>query len=148
MEKVMIDEDRLIVETQEIFKYLDRNIYNKIPEKIRSIINEYKGKYEFTYDIDKELNEQNISQPTKDLIVGLYYRYAASEESKKIILNNIEKYENETIKKENELNEKYSADKLFKNKNESVQEVQSLTIKKDSIFKKIINKILFFFKKG
>lgn len=148
MEKVMIDEDRLIVETQEIFKYLDRNIYNKIPEKIRSIINEYKGKYEFTYDIDKELNEQNISQPTKDLIVGLYYRYAASEESKKIILNNIEKYENETIKKEKELNEKYSADKLFKNKNESVQEVQSLTIKKDSIFKKIINKILFFFKKG
>ena len=145
MEKVMIDEDRLIVETQEIFKYLDRNIYNKIPEKIRSIINEYKGKYEFTYDIDKELNEQNISQPTKDLIVGLYYRYAASEESKKIILNNIEKYENETIKKEKELNEKYSADKLFKNKNESVQEVQSLTIKKDSIFKKIINKILFFF---
>ena len=148
MEKVMIDEDRLIVETQEIFKYLDRNIYNKIPEKIRSIINEYKGKYEFTYGIDKELNEQNISQPTKDLIVGLYYRYAASEESKKIILNNIEKYENETIKKEKELNEKYSADKLFKNKNESVQEVQSLTIKKDSIFKKIINKILFFFKKG
>jgi len=155
MEKIVINEDRLIVETQEIFKYLDKKIYDKIPEKIKSVINEYKGKYKFTYDETKELNEQAISQPTKDLIVGLYYKYAASDECKKIIMDNIEKNEVEIAKKEKELNKKYSVENLFKNRkanlsiqNSNQHESQALIIKKDSLFKRIVNKILFFFRKG
>lgn len=160
MEEVVINKDQLIVETQEIFKYLDKKIYDKIPEKIKNIINEYKGEYEFIYDPTKELNEQNILQATKDLIVGLYYRYAASDESKKIILQNIEKNEKEIIKKGEEFKEKYSVDNLFKNRkeNSSIQDIpnsqnkqnesQALVVKKDSIFKKIVTKILNFFRKG
>lgn len=160
MEEIVINQDQLIVETQEIFKYLDKKIYDKIPEKIKNIINEYKGEYKFIYDPSKELNEQNISQATKDLIVGLYYSYAASDESKKIILQNIEINEMEMTKKDEELREKYSVDNLFKNRkeNSSIQDIpnsrnkqnesQALVVKKDSILKRIVNKILKFFRKG
>lgn len=155
MEEVMIDQDRLMMETKEIFKYLDKKIYDKIPETIRNVINEYKGNYEFSYDTTKSLNEQNISQATKDLIVGLYYKYAANEEERKKIKTNIEKYESELIQKEKELKEKYSVENLFKNtKNNIIEEQnaasesQALIIPKESIFKKIFNKIMQFFRKG
>lgn len=148
MEEV-IDLDRVIMETQEIFKYLDDEIYSKIPDDIKKPINEFKGKYHFTYDKTKELNEQKISQSTKDLIVGLYYKYAANEEGKKAIIENIEKNEARIAEEEKRLKEKYSVDKLFSNNNITKQnESQPVPAKKESIIKSIINKILVFFRKG
>ena len=38
------------MEAKEIFKLLDRNIYNKIPDKIKDLVESYNGKYEFVYD--------------------------------------------------------------------------------------------------
>lgn len=156
MEKTAINTDRLFVETQEIFKYLDKKIYDKIPEKIKKIINEYEGNYKFKYDISKELNEQDILQETKDLVVGIYYKYVADEESKKKIINNILEYEEIQLQREKELREKYSVDNIFKgsdieerNRNNlNDNESQLQIVKKDSLFKIIINKIFSFFKKG
>lgn len=156
MEKTAINTDRLFVETQEIFKYLDKKIYDKIPEKIKKIINEYEGNYKFKYDISKELNEQDILQETKDLVVGIYYKYVADEESKKKIINNILEYEEIQLQREKELREKYSVDNIFKGSdieersqnNLNDNESQLQIVKKDSLFKIIINKIFSFFKKG
>lgn len=156
MEKTAINTDRLFVETQEIFKYLDKKIYDKIPEKIKKIINEYEGNYKFKYDISKELNEQDILQETKDLVVGIYYKYVADEESKKKIINNILEYEEIQLQREKELSEKYSVDNIFKGSdieersrnNLNDNESQLQIVKKDSLFKIIINKIFSFFKKG
>lgn len=156
MEKTAINTDRLFVETQEIFKYLDKKIYDKIPEKIKKIINEYEGNYKFKYDISKELNEQDILQETKDLVVGIYYKYVADEESKKKIINNIVEYEEIQLQREKELSEKYSVDNIFKGSdieersrnNLNDNESQLQIVKKDSLFKTIINKIFSFFKKG
>ena len=142
MEKIATNEDRLLVETQKIFEYLDKNIYDKIPQNIKDAINNYKGIYKFEYDTTKELNEQDISQSTKDLIVGLYYRYAADEKGKKIVLENIKK-------RENEIYDRYSVENLFAEKYgdnlNNKTESQTLTVKKESIFKRIINKLLNFF---
>ena len=156
MEEV-INEDRLFVEVREIFKYLDKEIYNKIPEKIKKAINEYRGEYEFVYDTTKELNDQNISQATKDLIVGLYYRYVADENGKNIIISNIEKYEKQLSEKEIKQEEQFSIENILKKRKEALQiqedlndqsNTQELIVKNDSIFKRIVNKILNFFKKG
>ena len=156
MEKTAINTDRLFVETQEIFKYLDKKIYDKIPEKIKKIINEYEGNYKFKYDISKELNEQDILQETKDLVVGIYYKYVADKKSKKKIINNIVEYEEIQLQREKELSEKYSVDNIFKGSdieersrnNLNDNESQLQIVKKDSLFKIIINKIFSFFKKG
>ena len=76
----------------------------------------------------------------------MYYKYAADEKSKKIVMNNIEKSENELL-------DKYSIDKLFENRRkEPIDKVtlnnenkpQPLLVKKETIFSRIWNRILIF----
>ena len=114
--QVTQEEDRMLMEAKEIFKLLDRNIYNKIPDKIKDLVESYNGKYEFVYDKTKDLNNQKISQKTKDFIVYVYYSIASPEEREKI-KENISKYEQKLKQQENEINEKNSYEKLFENNN-------------------------------
>ena len=90
------------------------------------------------------------------MVVGIYYKYVADEESKKKIINNIVEYEEIQLQREKELSEKYSVDNIFKGSdieersrnNLNDNESQLQIVKKDSLFKIIINKIFSFFKKG
>lgn len=156
--QVTQEEDRMLMEAKEIFKLLDRNIYNKIPDKIKDLVESYNGKYEFVYDKTKDLNNQKISQKTKDFIVYVYYSIASPEEREKI-KENISKYEQKLKQQEKELKEKYSYEKLFENNNLKSQKIENnlssetqealIEIEKESFISKIINKIKsIFFKKG
>lgn len=143
--------DILIVEIKEIFKYITKDMYEKLPLKLITLVNEYQSQeYEFKYDISKELKEQKISEDTRNFIAYLHYNYWADEEGKK----RIEKAwdENQKI-----LDEKYSYDNLFKKnkkqeaeQNEEEKENTELIVFKEPWYKKIFIKIksLFTFRKG
>jgi len=143
--------DRLMVEIKEIFKYITKEMHEKLPTKLITLVNDYKSEtYEFKYDIGKELIDQEISEDTKNFIAYLHYNYWTDEDGKK----RIEKAwdENQTI-----IDEKYSYDNLFKKnkkqvyeQNEETKENTELTVFKEPWYKKIFKKIksLFTFKKG
>lgn len=145
--------DRLMIEMKEIFKYITKDMYEKIPNSIKSMINDYNSdNYEFKYDVNKELIEQNICTETKNFIGYLHYTYWADEEGKK----RIEKAWDENQAK---IDEKYSYENLFDKKEEKtieespqiIDEQVNLTVVEKSWFKRILNKIksLFgFCKKG
>jgi len=83
----MVEIDIAFVQMQEILKYVDYNLINKIPEKIRTFITEYKSfvGFEFKYDLEKPLIEQNLSQDTKNLIAYFDYYYWSDADGKRVI---------------------------------------------------------------
>lgn len=134
-------------EISEIFKYLDKNEVNKIPENVRKMIDNNKSK-DFIPNIDphKSIEKQILKPETKDLLVALYVEYWCPENEKEYINKLLrENY----IKEQESLRKKYNPDDIFKQKNKeiSTENNQAMLIKyKESILKKIINKISKFFK--
>ena len=140
--------DILMVEIKEIFKYISRDMYEKLPSKLITLVDDYQSQeYEFKYDISKGLIEQNISEDTQNFIAYLHYNYWTDEEGKKRI-------ETEWDKNQKIFDEKYSYDNLFKkNKKQKIEQKEEdieLIVFKEPWYKKIFSKIksLFTFKKG
>lgn len=156
--QVTQEEDRILMELKEIFKYLDSDVYDRIPDKYKNLVESYNGQYKFIYDKTKSLNDQDVLQKTKDSIIYIFYSIATPEE-REIINKNINKYE-EVKSEEEAKREKYSYDKLFENTNVVFDANQSneqkkidtnetaiAKIEKKSIITKIINKIKSIFSK-
>lgn len=102
-------------ETSEIFKYLDKNEVNKIPENVRKMIDNNKSK-DFIPNIDphKSIEKQILKPETKDLLVALYVEYWCPENEKEYINKLLrENY----IKEQEFLRKKYNPDDIFKQKN-------------------------------
>lgn len=136
-------------ELNEIFKYLETDILEKIPKNLRDNINQYKNNdYKFKYDTTKELQDQNISTETKNLLAAIYIIYCCDKEKKEKILAQCK--QNDIDLKHQQ--EKYSYDNLFKNKTvkqseeNKTENTMALTeIKKDNWITKFIKKIKQFF---
>lgn len=110
-------------------------IYNTIKEN-RDI--NYNPKFEINQKITKDI----ISQEGLSLIAALNLQYWCENEKEKLELKKL--YLNNTNKED----EKYSYDNLFKNNNSKATTTNtSLVEYKESIFKRIINKIKKFFKR-
>lgn len=122
-------------------KYFDNDVVVKISKEflnfLRGLALEYND--EVYIDTKLDLESQNISEKSKNLLALIYYSYIANEEEK----NQIEKCWNENEREyQKRLNEKYNVDNIFKNKleNNSKTENKSLTvIKSGSLFNKIIS---------
>ena len=136
-------------EINEILKFLDKSEVQKIPYELRERFNKLQSKeYIVHINPSKRLDEQELKKETKDILVDLYVKYWCTDEARKEV-NKILKDNYE--KKHFEYRQKYNPDDIFKNKNESknyneVQEV-ALAQYKESVFRKIINKISEFFKR-
>ncbi len=138
-------------EVLEILKNISQEDYNKVPkEKINLFEHNANKEYIFDYDSTKTLEEQNVSKTARAIIAILFRDYWATDEQR----NKIKTFQNNKRHQlEKEKNEKYSYDNLFKKRNEnSIQEVSTednvaLVEYKESIFKKIINKIKNFFRR-
>ena len=133
-------------EILEIIKYLPHNEYEKIPEEKLKFYEKYKDSlYQFEYNPNKSLNEQNVSRETKVLIVDLFKETIATKTQKEklniLLLQNEKEYQNK-------LYEKYSYDKLFnkrqnriivenkkEEKNENIN--NNVTVYKENIFFKV-----------
>lgn len=136
-----------LCEVAEVLENSEENIQQKIPKKLKDFIyNNRISNYNPRIDFSKEDWEEDLSEDAKSIIALIYRDCLVSKEERKKLLK-IE---------ENELYEKYNPDNIFKNNNESEKineemsstDSISLTSQEEQIwYKKIIKKILSFFKK-
>ncbi len=132
-------------EVIEVLKYTKREDVNKIP-KYRILLwkTNMKKDYDFKIDTSKTLEEQNLSDEAKAIIANIFKKYWATDYQKERIEAK-EKYDMEQMEKEKY--EKYNSDDIFKNrkqelsKDENISNTVAMVEYKESIFKKIINKI-------
>lgn len=95
-------------EVLEILKYISLEDYNKIPSKKIYLFKTYANKdYNFKYDPQKTLDEQNVSRLTKGIIAILFRDYWATPIQKEKIIHRqkIKRYKNELQKQQ-----KYNTD--------------------------------------
>lgn len=140
-------------EVLEILKYVSKEDYDKIPiEKITLFETNYNKEHNFTYDINKTLDEQNVSKKAKTIIAILFRDYWATDAQREKIKAK-EQYDRKI--KEEENREKFNPDNIFK-KIETKQiettneekEYNQLIIYKESFLKKIFNKIVSYIKRN
>lgn len=129
-----------------LFKYFPEDYIKRIPKRLLELIKSvYDEKYYVLIDPDKLLEEQSISQDTKNLLVVFKYNYWSDSNEK----NNIAKVlnKNEKIFQE-EQRKKYDPNKVFDKKNKKTYENKEKSIieYKESKISLIINKIKKLFK--
>lgn len=145
----MVSEEYAIAykEVNEILKYIPKDDYEKIPKvKINLFETLSKKDYEFTYNPDLTLDEQNVSRRAKAIIAILFRDYWATEEQRKKIISR-QNYERNLI--EEEKRKKYDPNNIFKNNveekiesNASAEDVATSplpSIKKETFFDKFLN---------
>ena len=138
-------------EVIEVLKYTKKEDVKKIPiYRILLWKTNMKKDYDFKIDVNKSLEEQNLSNESKAIIANIFKKYWATDYQRERIEAK-EKYDLEQIEKEKY--EKHNPDDIFKNKNRVDIEEKSSTNNvemieyKESRLKKIINKIKAFFRK-
>ncbi len=147
------DYAKAYTELLEILKYFSKESLEKLPKENIEMYNLEKDKsYNFTYNKELELDEQNISKLTIILIANLYIQYLASDEERNAIKER-DKKELEFL--ENQKREMYNPDKIFENRKEvrvkdNIENIDKIeqnenvslsVVKKQNIFIKIIEKI-------
>ena len=129
-------------EVLEILKFISDEEYEKIDKEMINLFEtNYNKEYIFEYDPNKTLDEQNVSKTAKIIISILYRDYWATDAQREEILAN-EKCELEKLEKEKR--NIYNPNDIFKNRQikESVESTNiQLQIRKENIFKRIINKL-------
>lgn len=138
-------------EVIEVLNYIPINEYRKIPKQYIKFMEENCSEASsFVYNVALPFDKQNISDTAKN-ILGMIFRLFIIEQSKKEELSN----RDEEIRKQEVLEKhiKYNPDNLFKNKKSELKTIENTETKevnlveyKESLFKKILNKILKIFK--
>ena len=140
-------------EVLEILKHIPIEDYNKIPKNEIELFETYANNdYTFNYDTNKTLEEQNVSDITKGIIILLFRNYWATEKQRNKIIAN-QNYDR--MKLEEKKKEKYNTDNIFinKHKNSSIdilenkQEKSLVKIDDMKWYKKIWRRIKNFFRK-
>lgn len=139
----VLTENDICKEVYTMLAYFDTDLLNKIPDNVLRKIVELASESEkdVFVDAEKNLQDQNISEESKDLLSIIYYNYIANEDEKREILK-IWSTNEKNI--QNELKEKFNIDNIFdknEEKIESIKNDESLVKHKESIFRKIFNKI-------
>lgn len=139
-----------IVEVLEILEYSDDNILEKIPKKLIKFWERNKSKtYKPNLDHNKSISEMNLKDKTKSILSMIYLNYlcndAEAKEISSIINHNEEIYQTELIKNRNSQHLE-KVQNTINTINENTKST-SITIidNKESIFKKIVNRIKRFF---
>ena len=135
-----IEYRQALFEVYKILENTDEEIINKIPEKFMKFVKENMDtNYKFELEKGKEIIKQNLKDETKQIIALIYKDYICDEkEHEKEVINdyNINFNRNKELEKEG----------LQKENNIENIEKSLLEIKKEKWYKKLINKILKFFK--
>lgn len=137
--------------------FLDENDLAKIPVKqIEHLEENANQQYTYLVDESKELEEQEISKEAKAIIVSLYKKYFTNNEQKKKIDEIISIQDRQkNIVRTNKSGGFNNLDEVLKNKkctkenenveNKSNEKNEKALIKSESIWQKIVNKVLKFF---
>lgn len=139
---------KTLSETYCLLKHFPKAYIEKIPPKILELINHFSdSKYYIDIDTEKKLDEQNISEETKNMLIVFKYNYWSTEGEKQMIYDKLD--ENE-MKYQQELREKYNYENIFKNKSTQVNVAEknvAMIEYKEPIFKSILNRIKSIFKR-
>lgn len=136
-------------EVLEILKFISKEDYEKIPaNKIELFKLNSNKEYEFTYDPEKTLDEQNVSKRAKAIIGILFRDYWATEVQREKI---IRKQKNDRLILEEQKKPLYDIENIFKKRNtcskaEIKEEVTEMVVYKSNFITRIFNKIKSFFK--
>ena len=131
-------------ETLTFLAFFDNEMVNKIPNKVMVKLCEEAADSmkDFFIDPNKNFEDQEISEESKNFISLIYYNYIADEVEKKEIEN---KWKDNDKKFEANQKEIYNTDNLFKNPstidNQQYTKENMMIEYKESLLKKIINKI-------
>lgn len=146
-------------EVLDILKYISKEDYEKIPKSKIKVFEENSNKnYSFTYDKNKTLDEQNVSEIAKAIIAILFRDYWATKEQRYVI---IKKQQEIKEQKQKELMAKFEQNKNIPEKDLKKVNVASdldldidyellgtnmqLYKKEEGFFEKLVNKIKGFF---
>ena len=137
-------------EIDEFLGLLSEEQRNEIPKKLRDFFKEEKDQ-EYFKNIDKDIpiKDQNLKEETLAIIALLNLQYWCKDEEEKKRLQEI--YAQNEKEYQDMLYEKYNPNDIFKKKegttienNNEIKEKMQMVEYKDSVFKRIINKILKF----
>lgn len=123
---------------------------DKIPKKFIQYLNKNASKeYKCDFDYNKPLKELNLLDETRGIIGMICYNYwCVTEKQKEQYLKRLSQNEQQYQKK---LDEKYNPDNIFENKIldfiENTTNPTEITEYKESIFKKLKNKLKSIFSK-
>lgn len=139
--------EEAFVEVDEILKLMPIDLLSKIPVQFRQVISENKAK-NYKADIKEPLDEEKLKEETV-IILGLIYRdfLASPEEREELQLQDAK----ELHKIEEELQQKYDIDNIFKNRKTIKYDENSTDLvvyKNQGILKKLFNIIKGFFNKN
>ena len=137
---------RAYTEVLEMLKYLPYEELNRIPKEKIDFFERNKDKsYKFNISLEKPLAEQNISIEANSVIITLFRDYFATDTQRAKLKNILEQNE---MKYQEELREKYNPDNIFKKCNQKneineniIQNENSLVEYKETFFRRFINKI-------
>lgn len=143
------------VDVLDIFEHMEEEDQKKVPKKFIEILKENASKeYVCNLDYSKRLVEMDLSQEARGILGVMYRHYWCPEEKKAEFEKRIDENEKEF---QRILREKYNPDEIFKNtgsilseekiQNDLNEETSLVEKNKESLFQKIINKILSIFKK-
>ncbi len=129
-------------EVYQLLNLLGNEYIDKLPKSLFNMLREKRNiNYEPKYTEDLPLNKQNIKKETLSIIALLHLNYWCKNENEKNELKQI--FKNNEDNYQNELREKYNPDNIFKKhiQENIVKNEVSLVEYKESIFKRLINKI-------
>ena len=129
-----------------LLSYFPKTYVDKIPQKLLDLIKGFSNtKYFIEVDTTKPLEEQNISEETKNMLIVFKYNYWSSEEQKQRIIEKLSENENNYQK---ELRKKYNVDDIFKNRNRIIpeetqksEETRMTVVQEEKWYQKIFNLI-------
>lgn len=125
-------------EVLEILKNISKEDYEKVPsEKIDLFEKNANKNYNFQYNTNLTLDEQNVSKRAKAIIAILFRDYWATPEQREKILV---KQNYDRIQIEKNKQKQYDVNNIFKNKEKKAETVEnsvSMVEYKESIFTRI-----------
>lgn len=141
-------EDKIaITEVLDILKHTRKQDVDKISPKFMEYLEKNSlDDYKTNLDHNKKIKDMQLRKKTRVFLAIIYRKFWCNDEQRNAFDRKLKDNE---IRHQKEAKEKYNPDNIFKKQKqiESVQEDEvSIMTYKESIFKKIINRIIKFFK--
>lgn len=139
-------------EVLEILKYVKEEDLNKIPKREIDALKEHASiEYEFSYDSQKDIKEQNVSKLSKAIIANFFIDYIATSNQKQKILDkqnyDIKVLEEAKLKEYNS-NEIFKKQKNSNNSKKNSNHDLPIEIKTENFITKLLGIIKKFFKRN
>lgn len=143
-----------IVDVLDILAHMEEEDQAKVPQEFIDILKENASKnYVPNIDYSKRLFEMDLSEEARSILGVMYRHYWCPEDKKADFEKRVTQNE---IEFQKIIRQKYNPDEIFKNTGNIVSEEKLINdlneesdligVKKESIFKRIIENIIFMFK--